>query len=132
MDGTLPTQAVAFDEGDIGTGLCARDCYGKRWVNESSGTAEKMLTLCASPDEYHVAQASPPASSGSVSLPGGTCGETPRELAAGTAALCALPDVQKVPPIFQRGNGTEIIGKFGGADQLRTAVNQLQSLLYAA
>ena len=24
----------------------------------------------------------------------------------------------------------EIIGKFGGADQLRTAVNQLQSLLY--
>ena len=26
----------------------------------------------------------------------------------------------------------EIIGKFGGPDQLRDAVNQLQSLLYAA
>jgi hypothetical protein len=26
----------------------------------------------------------------------------------------------------------EIIGKFGGADQVRNAVNQLQSLLYAA
>jgi hypothetical protein len=25
-----------------------------------------------------------------------------------------------------------VIGKFGGADQLRNAVNQLQSLLYAA
>jgi len=25
----------------------------------------------------------------------------------------------------------EIIGKFGGADQLRNAVNQLQTLLYA-
>ena len=43
-----------------------------------------------------------------------------------------LPDVLKVPPISQRGNVNEIIGKFGGADQLRTAVNQLQSLLYAA
>jgi len=42
-----------------------------------------------------------------------------------------LPDVLKVPPISQRGNVNEIIGKFGGADQLRTAVNQLQSLLYA-
>jgi hypothetical protein len=30
------------------------------------------------------------------------------------------------------GNVNEIIGKFGGADQLRNAVNQLQSLLYAA
>lgn len=42
-----------------------------------------------------------------------------------------LPDVLKVPPISQHGNVNEIIGKFGGADQLRTAVNQLQSLLYA-
>jgi type I restriction enzyme R subunit len=42
-----------------------------------------------------------------------------------------LPDVLKVLPISQRGNVNEIIGKFGGADQLRTAVNQLQSLLYA-
>jgi type I site-specific restriction endonuclease len=43
-----------------------------------------------------------------------------------------LPDVLKVPPISQHGNVTEIIGKFGGADQLRNAVNQLQLLLYAA
>ena len=43
-----------------------------------------------------------------------------------------LPDVLKVPPISQHGNVNEIIRKFGGADQLRNAVNQLQSLLYAA
>ncbi len=43
-----------------------------------------------------------------------------------------LPDVLKVPPISHHGNVNEIIGKFGGADQLRNAVNQLQSLLYAA
>jgi hypothetical protein len=30
-----------------------------------------------------------------------------------------------------RGNVNEIIGIFGGADQLRNAVNQLQWLLYA-
>jgi len=42
-----------------------------------------------------------------------------------------LPDVLKVPPISQRGNVNEIIGKFGGADQLRDAVNRLQTLLYA-
>ena len=43
-----------------------------------------------------------------------------------------LPDVLKVPPISQHGNVAEIMGKFGGADQLRNAINQLQSLLYAA
>ena len=43
-----------------------------------------------------------------------------------------LPDVLKVRPISDHGNVNEIIGKFGGADQLRTAVNRLQSLLYAA
>jgi type I restriction enzyme R subunit len=43
-----------------------------------------------------------------------------------------LPDVLKVPPISEHGNVAEIMGKFGGADQLRHAVNQLQSLLYAA
>jgi type I restriction enzyme R subunit len=42
-----------------------------------------------------------------------------------------LPDVLKVRPISDHGNVNEIIGKFGGADQLRNAVNQLQSLLYA-
>ena len=43
-----------------------------------------------------------------------------------------LPDVLKVPPISSRGNVNEIMGRFGGADNLRNAVNQLQSLLYAA
>ncbi len=43
-----------------------------------------------------------------------------------------LPDVLKLPPISHHGNVNEIIGKFGGADKLRNAVNQLQSLLYAA
>src|SRR5439155_27195031 len=43
-----------------------------------------------------------------------------------------LPDVLKVPPISHHGNVNEIVGKFGGADQLRNAVNQLQSLFYAA
>jgi type I restriction enzyme R subunit len=42
-----------------------------------------------------------------------------------------LPDVLKLPPISQRGNVNEIVGKFGGADELRNAVIQLQSLLYA-
>jgi type I restriction enzyme R subunit len=43
-----------------------------------------------------------------------------------------LPDVLKVRPISDHGNVNEIISKFGGADQLRNAVNQLQLLLYAA
>ncbi len=42
-----------------------------------------------------------------------------------------LPDVLKVPPISGHGNVNEIMGKFGGADNLRNAVDQLQSLLYA-
>jgi hypothetical protein len=43
-----------------------------------------------------------------------------------------IPDVLKVPPISDHGKVNEIIGKFGAADRLRDAVNQLQSLLYAA
>ncbi len=42
-----------------------------------------------------------------------------------------LPDVLKVPPISFHGNVNEIVGKFGGTDQLRNAVNKLQMLLYA-
>jgi type I restriction enzyme R subunit len=42
-----------------------------------------------------------------------------------------LPDVLKVTPIWRHGNVAEICRKFGGPDQLRNAVNQLQSLLYA-
>ncbi len=36
-----------------------------------------------------------------------------------------------LPPISERGNVNEIIGKFGGAERLREAVNHLQELLYA-
>jgi type I restriction enzyme R subunit len=43
-----------------------------------------------------------------------------------------LPDVLKVPPLSDRGNVSEIVNVFGGADELRNAVNQLQTLLYAA
>jgi hypothetical protein len=43
-----------------------------------------------------------------------------------------LPGVLKVRPISDHGNVNKIIGKFGGADQFRHAVNQLQSLLHAA
>jgi type I restriction enzyme R subunit len=49
----------------------------------------------------------------------------------GTAQF-VLPDVLHVPPISERGNIVEIAGLFGGPDQLRQAVTQLQTLLYAA
>ena len=44
----------------------------------------------------------------------------------------SLPDVLKVPPISRHGNVNEIIDSFGGVEQLREAVDQLQKLLYAA
>ncbi|MEQ8288729.1 MAG: DEAD/DEAH box helicase family protein [Gammaproteobacteria bacterium] len=44
----------------------------------------------------------------------------------------SIPDSLKVPPISDLGNVTEIINRFGGADELRTAVTKLQKLLYAA
>jgi type I restriction enzyme R subunit len=43
-----------------------------------------------------------------------------------------IPGVLKVPPISERGNVGEIIQMFGGADRLRTAVDQLQTALYVA
>jgi len=43
-----------------------------------------------------------------------------------------LSDVLKVPPLSYRGNVNVIIGKFGGAEELRNTVNQLQALLHAA
>ena len=43
-----------------------------------------------------------------------------------------LPDVLKVPPISKHGNVAEIAQRFGGIEKLGTAVNLLQSLLYAA
>src|SRR5436309_674920 len=43
-----------------------------------------------------------------------------------------LPAVLQIPPISERGNVIEIAKMFGGGEQLRDAVNQLQTLLYAA
>lgn len=43
-----------------------------------------------------------------------------------------IPDALKVPPISERGNVGEIIGFFGGPEQLKNAVIELQSLLYSA
>ena len=40
--------------------------------------------------------------------------------------------VLKVAPISGHGNVAEIVGKFGGVDDLRKAINQLQSALYVA
>lgn len=44
----------------------------------------------------------------------------------------SIPDSLKVPPISELGNVSEIIRRFGGANELRTAVTKLQELLYAA
>ena len=49
----------------------------------------------------------------------------------GTAQF-VVPDVLELPPINAHGNVIEIAAKFGNAALLRQAVNQLQSLLYAA
>ncbi len=49
----------------------------------------------------------------------------------GTAQF-ALPDVLQIPPISNFGNVMEIARMFGGPEQLRTAVNELQTRLYAA
>lgn len=45
-------------------------------------------------------------------------------------AQFVLPDVLRVPPISTHGQPGEIIKLFGGPDQLRQAVNDLQGLLY--
>ena len=47
-------------------------------------------------------------------------------------AQFTLPDVLHIPPISTHGAPAEIIRIFGGAEQLRNAVNELQSELYAA
>lgn len=43
-----------------------------------------------------------------------------------------LPDVMKVPQIPRHGNVAEIARHLGGLGELDNAVNQPQSLLYAA
>lgn len=49
----------------------------------------------------------------------------------GTAQFL-LPDVLQVPPLSEHGNVIEIARHFGGADKLREAIHELQTLLYAA
>lgn len=43
-----------------------------------------------------------------------------------------IPEILQVPPISERGNVSEIIGFFGSAEKLKTAVAELQAYLYAA
>ena len=43
-----------------------------------------------------------------------------------------IPDSLKVPPLSEFGNVAEITQRFGGADEFRAAVVELQKLLYAA
>ena len=47
-------------------------------------------------------------------------------------AQFVLPDVLHVPPISHHGQPGEIIRLFGGPDQLRQAVTDLQVMLYAS
>jgi type I restriction enzyme, R subunit len=42
-----------------------------------------------------------------------------------------LPDVLKLPPLSTRGNPSEIARLFGGPQQLREAVEELEELIYA-
>lgn len=49
----------------------------------------------------------------------------------GTAQF-KIPDILKIDPIARHGNVIEIANKFGGAEQLREAVYEMQNLLYAA
>ena len=48
------------------------------------------------------------------------------------AAQFSMPDILKVPPVAEHGTVAEIIDLFGGPEKLRTAVTELQNLLYAA
>jgi type I restriction enzyme, R subunit len=47
-------------------------------------------------------------------------------------AQFVLPDVLRVPPLSSHGQIAEIVHLFGGAEQLRSAVTELQNGLYAA
>ena len=47
-------------------------------------------------------------------------------------AQFVLPDVLHVPPLSRHGTVADIVKLFGGAEQLRAAVTELQSQLYAA
>lgn len=49
----------------------------------------------------------------------------------GTAQF-KIPEILKFPPISDRGTVIEIAALFGGADKLRSAVQQMQTFLYAS
>ena len=59
-------------------------------------------------------------------------GELLEKYADHGAAQFEIPAVLKVPPISEHGNVPKIAGYFGGPVQLRQAVHQLQTLLYAS
>ena len=48
------------------------------------------------------------------------------------SAQFKLPDILEVPPFNEWGNVIEIAARFGGGKQLRSAVTELQRLLYTA
>jgi type I restriction enzyme R subunit len=47
------------------------------------------------------------------------------------AAQFVLPDILKIPPISELGNPSEIAQRFGGPQQMRSAVDAMASLIYA-
>ena len=49
----------------------------------------------------------------------------------GTAQF-QIPEILKVPPISDRGTVPQIAAFFGGAERMRSAVQQMQVLLYAS
>jgi type I restriction enzyme, R subunit len=49
----------------------------------------------------------------------------------GTAQF-QIPEILKVPPISERGTVPQIAAFFGGPDKMRTAVSEMQALLYAS
>ena len=49
----------------------------------------------------------------------------------GTAQF-QISEILKVPPISERGTVPQIAGFFGGAEKLRSGVQQMQALLYAS
>src|SRR6059058_5663999 len=59
-------------------------------------------------------------------------GELLEKYAEHGTAQFVLPDVLEVPPLSAHGNVGEIVSLFGGPEQLREAVVELQTLLYAA
>jgi type I restriction enzyme R subunit len=47
------------------------------------------------------------------------------------SAQFQIPEILKIPPISNRGTVMDIAKMFNGAEKLRAAVNEMQTLLYA-